>query len=400
MFADECQIEVVAGRGGDGCVSFRREKFVPHGGPDGGDGGDGGDVRLRVNPHLRTLSHLRHTPAFRAGSGKGGMGKKMTGARGAEAIVEVPPGTSVSDAADGRLIADAVDSRIQMVLVRGGRGGRGNVRFKRSVRRTPRFAERGEVGQSRTLQLTLKLLADVGLVGLPNAGKSTLLSRISNAKPRIADYPFTTLEPVLGIVPVGEWSTLVLADLPGLIEGAHEGKGLGQRFLRHIERTRVLLLLIEAIDPDPRRTFGVLRHELERWSAKLAGKEFLVCYTKGDLLREDGRDALPSWGETKPLFISAVTGEGVERLLEVLNEKVLAATEELAEPLLSTGGSDRAGAVPGAALAWGSDQRNTPCGGTTDPDRSWPTKWIIPRRPGARTPQQMSEEEKNGGEEA
>jgi hypothetical protein len=201
-------------------------------------------------------------------------------------------------------------------------------------------------------------------------------------------------------VPVGEWSTLVLADLPGLIEGAHEGKGLGQRFLRHIERTRVLLLLIEAIDPDPRRTFGVLRHELERWSAKLAGKEFLVCYTKGDLLREDGRDALPSWGETKPLFISAVTGEGVERLLEVLNEKVLAATEELAEPLLSTGGSDRAGAVPGAALAWGSDQRNTPCGGTTDPDRSWPTKWIIPRRPGARTPQQMSEEEKNGGEEA
>jgi GTP-binding protein len=382
MFVDECVIEVVAGSGGNGCVSFRREKYVPRGGPDGGDGGNGGDVALRVSPHLRTLSHLRHTPRFAAGHGQAGMGKQMFGARGASVLVEVPPGTVVRDLDTGELIADAVTVDQQIVLVRGGKGGRGNVHFQRPDRRTPRIAESGRPGEQRRLQLTLRLLADVGLIGLPNVGKSTLLARLSNARPKIADYPFTTLAPILGIVPVGEYATLVFADLPGLIEGASQGKGLGQRFLRHIERTRFLLLLIEVTDPDPQGTYGILRRELRSWSPELGRRESLVCYTKADLLGDEDRRGLPSLGAEPPMLISGHTGEGLDRLLRRLYERVtnaarvLEALEERAEVA-----SEAAGDAPGGVRGDLSGCR--PGGSPGDQALPWPHRWIVPERRGA-----------------
>ena len=376
MFVDECTIEVLAGNGGRGCISFRREKFAPRGGPDGGDGGAGGNVILRVNPHLRTLSHLRHTPRYAAGNGRAGMGKQKSGARGAAISVEVPPGTVVRDTGTGELIADAVTPGQEMVLVRGGRGGRGNVHFKRADRRTPRYAEPGLPGEQRRLELTLRLLADVGLVGLPNAGKSTLLARLSNARPKIADYPFTTLAPILGIVPVGEYATLVFADLPGLIEGASQGKGLGQRFLRHIERTRFLLVLIEATDPDPAGTYGILRRELQSWSPELGRREHLVCYTKVDLLSDDGRRALLDLGSEPPMRISGHTGEGLGRLLRRLDERVTIAARVQAE----------AGPLESAAGGAGAEREGQ---AETDAQRPsgtlpWPRQWIVPDRRGAR----------------
>jgi len=390
MFVDQCTIEVVAGNGGSGCVSFRREKYVPRGGPDGGDGGDGGDVGLRVSPHLRTLSHLRHTPRYAAGHGQAGMGKQMFGARGATVTVEVPPGTVVRDASSGELIADAVTAGETIILVRGGKGGRGNVHFKRADRRTPRFAEAGRPGEQRRLELTLRLLADVGLIGLPNAGKSTLLARLSNARPKIADYPFTTLAPILGIVPVGEYATLVFADLPGLIEGASQGKGLGQRFLRHIERTRFLLLLIESIDPDPEGTFAILRRELQSWSRALGQREFLVCYTKADLLGPRARRRLPRLGDNPPHLISGHTGEGLDLLLRQLHERVIRAT---GAPELPGKGSDE----------WPSDSadesREARSGPPTPPGEPsgrvipWPHRWVVPQRSGARVWDRHNEED-------
>ncbi len=396
MFVDECDIEVLAGDGGAGCVSFRREKYIPRGGPDGGDGGDGGSVLLRVNPHLRTLSHLRHVPRFQAGHGRPGMGRQMFGARGETVVVEVPPGTVVRDAQTGELVADAVDAEQEWVLARGGKGGRGNVHFKRPDRRTPRIAEEGRPGQTRRLHLTLRLLADVGLIGLPNAGKSTLLSRLSNAKPKIADYPFTTLAPILGIVPVGDYGSLVLADLPGLIEGASRGKGLGQRFLRHIERTRFLLVLIEAIDPEPAGTFTVLRQELERWSGALGRKAYRVCYSKADLVGEDASARLPRLGPQEPLLISSHTGQGLRQLLLELERAVadVEASEQADSPFASDAtGEGETQAAPaggrrgepirrdGASAPEGHDGGEAVRG----PEVPWPNRWVIPRRPGART---------------
>ncbi len=409
MFVDECAIEVVAGSGGHGCVSFRREKYVPRGGPDGGDGGDGGDVILRVNPHLRTLSHLRHTPRYAAGQGQAGMGKQMFGARGATVTVEVPPGTVVRDAGTGELIADAVVAGETIALARGGKGGRGNVHFKRADRRTPRFAESGRPGEQRRLELTLRLLADVGLIGLPNAGKSTLLARLSNARPKIADYPFTTLAPILGIVPVGEYATLVFADLPGLIEGAAQGKGLGQRFLRHIERTRFLLLLIESVDPDPAGTLAILRRELQSWSRELGQREFLVCYTKADMLGAQERRALPRLDAGPPVLISSHTGEGLELLLRHLHERVVRATEaqeargeaDGEERTGEAGGEERTGEVrvTGGEAAGRPDRTRAPqrvaareTAEGADRDVPWPHRWVVPRRSGARTWQGHSEE--------
>lgn len=366
MFVDECDIMVFAGDGGDGAVSFRREKYVPRGGPDGGDGGDGGEVRLRVNPHLRTLSHLRHTPTFRAAHGGSGMGKKMYGARGATVWVEVPPGTQVCDAATGEWIADAVSRGEEWVLARGGHGGKGNFHFRSATRRTPRIAESGTPGEQRRLRLTLKLLADVGLVGLPNAGKSTLLARLSNARPKIAGYPFTTLAPVLGIVPVGEASSLVFADLPGLIEGAHAGKGLGQRFLRHVERTRLLLILIEATDPRPARTCRLLRRELALWSPSLGARASLVCLTKADLLPAGARRRGRKVDGEAALVISGATGEGIPELLAELDRRVRALAGD--ESTLTAEGAEEADPAP------------------VFDGRPWPTRWRVPARAGSLLP--------------
>lgn len=373
MFVDECEITVFSGRGGDGCISFRREKFVPRGGPNGGDGGRGGDVRLRVNLHLRTLSHLRHTPSFRAGAGGAGRGKKMTGADGADVVVEVPPGTLVCDAQTGELIADAVETGVEMLLAEGGRGGRGNSHFATPIRRTPRIAEKGTPEIERRLRLTLKLLADVGLVGLPNAGKSTFLARVSHARPKVAGYPFTTLHPVLGIVPVGGEAHLVMADLPGLIEGAHEGKGLGQRFLRHIERTRLLLIMVEATDPAPEQTLAILRRELALWSAGLGLRESLVCLTKADLLPVAERSETHSIQGEPVHCISALTGEGIDKLLHELDRRVsrIAQTEEQRRP--ESGLADRPRPEFGP--------------------RPWPTRWIVPERAGVCLPESLRGEE-------
>jgi len=373
MFVDECEIEVVAGDGGNGCVSFRREKFVPRGGPDGGDGGRGGDVALRVDPHLRTLMHLRHVPRFRAAAGRAGQGKRMTGADGDPVVVRVPPGTLVDDAATGARVADAVRAHAEIIVARGGGGGKGNWHFRSSVRRTPRFAEEGRPGEARRLRLTLKLLADVGLVGLPNAGKSTLLARLSNARPKIAGYPFTTLAPMLGIVALDEERACVMADIPGLIAGAHAGRGLGHRFLRHIERTRLLLILIEATDPAPAETLRVLTRELELWSPELARRRRLVCFSKADALSggpqptltdADAGETGPVAGRTQaaqpePLLISAVTGEGLtdlrRRLQELVDDGV---DDERDRPASARAGVPDFGAHP------------------------WPTRWRLPSRPG------------------
>lgn len=316
MFIDEAVITVRAGRGGDGCISFRREKYVPKGGPDGGDGGNGGDVIFVVDPNLRTLLRFRHERKFAAESGQSGMGKQMFGKRGEDVTISVPAGTLVEDTLNGRILADLVDPGQRIVLAHGGRGGKGNVHFKTSTRRVPRIATDGTEGEEYELKLTLKLLADVGLVGLPNVGKSTLLARLSNAQPKVGNFAFTTIQPNLGIVPVSEFDSLVLADLPGLIEGASEGKGLGHRFLRHVERSRVLLVLIDAGSTRPKKDLAVLLAELEAWSPALLRRPRLVCYSRADLAV--GK-RLPVLGEESPTpRISAHTGAGVPELLRRL----------------------------------------------------------------------------------
>ncbi|MFH1144678.1 MAG: GTPase ObgE [Candidatus Eisenbacteria bacterium] len=370
MFVDECTIEVAAGSGGDGSVSFRREKYVPRGGPDGGDGGKGGDVVLRVNRHLRTLYHLRHIPLLQAADGRPGKGKQMFGAAGEDRIVQVPVGTTLAEIESGRVVAEALVDGDLIVLARGGKGGKGNVHFKSSTRRAPRIAEEGKEGERMRLRLTLRLLADVGLVGMPNAGKSTLLSRVSNARPRIADYPFTTLVPALGIAAVDEEKTFVLADLPGLIRGAHSGKGLGQRFLRHIERTRLLLVLIEITDPRPAETLAILRDELSLWSSELGSRESVVCYSKGDL-RTGDRIELPLLEGRAPHVLSAHTGEGVTGLLRELVQRLDAADAR------------RGPHGAGRSLSDGGEDPLDEQGQAVQFDEfPWPTRWVFPDHPG------------------
>jgi GTP-binding protein len=332
MFIDEATIRVKAGDGGNGCVAFRREKYVPRGGPSGGDGGNGGSVLMESSERHNTLVHFRFNPEYKAPRGRHGEGSNKTGREGEDIVLKVPVGTIVYDGESGERVYDfsAPDERI--VIARGGRGGRGNARFATPVHRAPREHEDGRPGQERVLRLELKLLADVGLVGYPNVGKSTLIARISAARPKIADYPFTTLQPNLGVVAVGhppEDRSFVVADIPGLIEGAHTGAGLGTQFLRHVERTRLLLHLVDVSDAsgrtDPIKDVAVIAGELESFGAKLEQKPVVMVASKMDVANKDKLAKLRRYckKEGLELFpISAVTGKGVEELKRAMAEKV------------------------------------------------------------------------------
>jgi GTP-binding protein len=332
MFYDQAKIFVRSGDGGDGMISFRREKHVPRGGPDGGDGGRGGDIVFVVNPHDNTLVRFHRKNHFRAGNGGHGRGKRMTGADGETLRLQVPAGTIIRNAVSDELLADLTQPGQEVLVLKGGRGGRGNVRFASSTNQAPRLAERGEPGEERWLTLELKLIADVGIVGVPNAGKSTLLASITSARPKIAEYPFTTLQPNLGVVDLGDYQTLVLADIPGLIEGAAGGAGLGHDFLRHIERTRVLIHLLDGAALDPLEDWAMINQELALYDARLEEKPQLVVLNKIDL-----PDAL-AW---QPLLkeqiakagypfcsISAVTGEGVRSMLNRVRQILRDAPED------------------------------------------------------------------------
>jgi GTP-binding protein len=318
-FIDEAMITVQSGDGGKGCVSFRREKFIPRGGPDGGDGGKGGDIILSTTSRKRTLYHFRYQKHFKAENGAHGQGKQKTGKNGRNLIIELPPGTLVIDADTGHLIKDLVKTGETFVILKGGRGGQGNTKFKTSTHRTPRFAQPGEPGETKTLKLELKLLADVGIIGLPNAGKSTLIAAISSARPKIADYPFTTLTPSLGVVQTDRAEPFVVADIPGLIKGAHQGTGLGTRFLRHIERTRILVHLIDvsSIDPNaPLDQYHTINQELVMYDERLAQKPQIVVLNKLDLpgVMKTAEIFQSAVKDKKVAFISALTGQGLDEL--------------------------------------------------------------------------------------
>jgi GTP-binding protein len=330
MLVDSVRITVRAGDGGNGCVSFRREKYVPRGGPDGGNGGRGGNVILIVDEGLNTLLHLHNRRLVRAGRGQHGRGSNKTGAGGEDVRLQVPPGTVVRDASTQEILGDLVENGQEMVVAKGGRGGRGNTRFASSTNRVPRIAEDGGQGEDLELELELKLLADVGLVGLPNAGKSTLLSRLSAARPKIADYPFTTVEPHLGVVSPADddLRTLVMADIPGLIEGAHEGAGLGIQFLRHVERCPVLVHLVDLASASPLdERIDTIRGELEAHTAPLEHRPWLLVGTKLDAVveRETALDDLTRVADrygVVSMAVSAVTGEGIDRLVGLMFERV------------------------------------------------------------------------------
>jgi GTPase len=338
MFIDEVRAYVKAGDGGNGCLAFRREKFVPRGGPSGGDGGRGGDVVFVASPHHNTLLHFRFNPEHKAERGRHGEGSNRTGRDGHSIEVPVPVGTLVFDASTGELLHDFTQPGETFVVAKGGRGGRGNQHFATAVHQAPTEHETGRPGEEKHLRLELKLLADVGLVGFPNAGKSTLISRISAAKPKIADYPFTTLEPNLGVVQFGDRS-FVVADIPGLIEGAHEGHGLGIQFLRHVERTRLLVHLVDASEfsgRDPAHDFDVIMSELGSFSDDLIHKPMLVVASKIDVAQDPGRvaaiEAKAAEANLPFLKISSVTGEGIEQLKARMAEAVFAQSSALVVP--------------------------------------------------------------------
>lgn len=319
MLIDSAKIYIKAGDGGSGCVAFRREKYVPKGGPSGGDGGQGGDVILVADKHIHTLLDYKYQTRYEAERGQHGQGDNKTGKNGKSITIKLPVGTVVKDEDSGEVLVDLVKHGQRFVAALGGRGGRGNARFATPTNRAPRTWETGGEGQERNLSLELKLLADVGLVGFPNAGKSTLLSRISAARPKIADYPFTTLQPNLGIVRAKSGDSFVVADIPGLIEGAHEGKGLGDQFLKHVERSKVLAILIESVSEKARDDYDVLINELESYSRELAKKPRILVYTKIDLL--DLPDNLPEISDsqlTGSIAISSVRGDNLDILIEKL----------------------------------------------------------------------------------
>jgi GTPase len=332
MFIDEAKIRVKAGDGGNGCVAFRREAFEPHGGPSGGDGGDGGDVVMESSERHNTLVHFRFNPEYKGQRGQHGMGSNCTGKMGKDVLLKVPVGTVVYDFETNELVHDFSRSDETVIVAKGGRGGRGNAQFATSTHQTPREHEDGRPGEERTFRLELKLLADVGLVGYPNAGKSTLIARISAAKPKIADYPFTTLQPNLGVVVVGnekDERSFVVADIPGLIEGAHTGAGLGIQFLRHIERTRLLVHLVDVSGssgrPDPAKDAEVIMGELASFGAGLDQKPILLVATKIDAANKDKLAKLKRYAKKKGLelfAISAVMGKGIDELKFAMAAKV------------------------------------------------------------------------------
>lgn len=316
-FIDSARIHVKAGDGGVGCVSFRREKFIPKGGPDGGDGGRGGDVIVSANKQLNTLLDYQYKTKYKAQRGEHGLGSNKTGRSAQDIVLKVPTGTVIRDLGSNDIIGDLLDDGQKFVVAKGGRGGRGNAAFATSTNQAPREYELGEPGEERDIELELKLLADVGLVGYPNAGKSTLISVISAAKPKIADYPFTTLVPNLGIVRVDMGRSFVVADIPGLIKGAHAGKGLGIQFLRHIERTKVLVFLIESTSNNPKEDYRVLLKELKLFSQDLPKKPKIIALTKIDLLDEKQLRSLKkiSFGAVPVLLMSSVSNSGVKSLV-------------------------------------------------------------------------------------
>jgi GTP-binding protein len=342
-FIDEASITVQSGGGGNGCLSFRREKYVPRGGPDGGDGGKGGDVVLMSTADRRTLYPFRFKREFAAERGGDGQGRQRTGRSGRDLTIEVPPGTLVRDADTGELLKDFTRPGERFVVARGGRGGKGNTHFKSATHRTPRFAQPGEPGECRRLLLELKLLADIGIIGLPNAGKSTLISVISAVKPKIADYPFTTLVPNLGVVEAPGREPFVVADIPGLIRGAHAGAGLGVQFLKHVERTRMLVHLVDAaaIDPaDPLEAYRAVNAELARYNPELSGKPQVVVLNKLDLTgaAERARAFRAAWkppGRRRKLhLISAATRAGIGPLVDALGRELDALRHEQPPPAL------------------------------------------------------------------
>ena len=323
MFIDFTEVTLEAGKGGKGSVHFRREKFVPKGGPDGGDGGRGGHIIFLTDSNLHTLQDIRYRKKYKAEDGSNGGGSRKTGKCGQDIIIKVPVGTLIREKNSTNIIADLTEDNSSIILCRGGRGGHGNIRYKTSTNQAPRISQPGEKGEAGVYEIELKILADVGLVGLPNAGKSTLLSKLSSARPKIANYPFTTLEPKLGIVKYGEYSSFVMADIPGLIEGASEGKGLGHQFLRHVERNKILLFLIDSQDPDPNRTFQTLRNEMYQYNSDLKIKPIIVCQTKVDL-EVEGQN---QWNQIDKeiIKISSLTGKGlntlVKKIISIIHKK-------------------------------------------------------------------------------
>jgi GTP-binding protein len=332
MFIDFARIKIKSGKGGAGCVSFRREKFVPKGGPDGGDGGKGGDVVAVGNENINTLIDFRYKKLFKAKNGKPGEGSNRTGARGEDLYIQFPLGTVIYDITDGRRakICEITHHGQKVIIAKGGAGGKGNSRFKTPTNQAPRYAQPGGDAIELELELELKLMADVGLVGFPNAGKSTLLSALSDAHPKIADYAFTTLEPSLGVVKVSDYQSFVMADIPGIIEGAHEGKGLGLRFLRHIQRTRVLLFLIDINDENPFEAYRVLKKELHLYDDKLDEKPHIIALNKIDSITTEEKNKLiekfkKDFEEKlheNIICISAVTGENFDKLKNILFKKI------------------------------------------------------------------------------
>ena len=319
MFVDRAQIYVKAGDGGDGCVSFRREKFVPRGGPDGGNGGSGGDVVLEADSKLQTLADFRYHSHFKSQSGAHGSGKNKKGKAGEMLAVRVPVGTVVSEAATGEVLADLVEDGSRVIAAEGGNGGRGNASMKSSTNRSPRIRERGQAGGERSLNLELRIIADVGVIGCPNAGKSTLIAHLSNARPKIADYPFTTLKPALGIVEYEPFKRFIIAEIPGLVKGAHRGKGLGDDFLRHVKRTRVLVHLVD-LSKKPYEDYTTVNEELKLYSSELIEKPQIVVANKIDLpeAEKNFRELVHKLGRNSVLAISALKGTGLSELLEAI----------------------------------------------------------------------------------
>ncbi len=322
MFVDYALIEVNSGKGGDGAVTFRREKYVPKGGPSGGDGGSGGNVILKANTNLHTLLDFRYKKKYKAANGESGGNSLKDGKNGKDIIIGVPIGTVVKDADTEKIIFDLNEESKEVVLAKGGRGGKGNSKFATSTNQTPRFAEDGKQGEYKKVILELKLIADVGLVGFPNSGKSTLISKISAAKPKIADYPFTTLEPNLGIVRYKDFQSFTVADIPGIIEGASQGKGLGHQFLRHIERTRIILFLIESTSENLKSDFEILLNELKSYSQKLVQKKIIVSISKADLIDHKTGSKISNLKlkgvSEKPIIFSSITGSGLDELMDIL----------------------------------------------------------------------------------